>query len=222
MQILCWNWDHAALYLFSEKNVIIQHIPRYAKITDAPQCWPDDYMYIFTHTCIFTKMRCRYVYIIKTPTWDRMVGNTSLMLLASRASDTSLVQNVWQPAITIWPGQLRTHLVRGVCKMAIIQTDLKLDLTSSEPCLTPGCQCQIHVQRSEPKLHPNFPNKPHPSPLGTAWDSPPVASSATPSSPSPAPAASPPHYPWDTETPWGVPSLRLRTTSRWFSGHPRT
>ena len=33
----------------------------------------------------------------------------------SSASETSAVQNVWQPAITSWPGHFRTHSVRGTC-----------------------------------------------------------------------------------------------------------
>lgn len=50
-------------------------------------------------------------------TWAHSCGKSLLdKSPASRASDTSFVQKIWQPAMTTWPGHCKTHVVRGVLK----------------------------------------------------------------------------------------------------------
>lgn len=55
--------------------------------------------------------------IFFNPTCLESWGNSLLLMLpASSASATSIVQYVWQPAMVTWPGQFRTHSVLGICK----------------------------------------------------------------------------------------------------------
>ena len=48
-------------------------------------------------------------------TWESSFCTYPSRSPCSRASDTSVVQNVWHPAITSWPGHFNTHSVRGTC-----------------------------------------------------------------------------------------------------------